>query len=448
MKTPGPNSLKLMERRKRVVPRGVSHATPVFVDKAEGAKVWDVDGGQYIDFAGGIGVQNLGHRPSPVLSAIKSQMERYLHTSINVLPYEPYIQLAERLADISPGDFRKKVLFINSGAEAVENAIKIARSFTKRPAVVAFSYGFHGRTLLTMALTGKVHPYKAGFGPMAPEIYHVPYPYAYRDPLGQDPHYGRLAANRLLELFRTEVSPDEVAAVIVEPVAGEGGFLVPPPDFLPRLREITLEHDILLIVDEIQTGFGRTGTLFACEHFGVEPDLMTLAKSLAAGLPLSAVIGRAEIMDAPEVGGLGGTYGGNPLSLAAGLAVVQTFEENPQILDRAKAIGRIIHERFREFHKMYEIVGDVRGLGPMAAIELVEDRESKEPAGRLGELVARYAYEHGLILMRAGMESHVIRTLMPLVISDDELFQGLDILDGALSYASREVHQSGVTIKK
>ena len=363
---------------------------------------------------------------------MKRQLDQYIHTSINVLPYEPYVDVAERLAKMTPGRFQKKVIFLNSGAEAVENAIKIARTHTNRPAVVAFTYGFHGRTLLTMSLTGKVYPYKAGFGPMAPEIYHVPYPYSYRDPLGREKNFGIMAADRLLELFRTEVPADQVAAVIIEPVAGEGGFLVAPPEFLRRLREITEAHGILLIVDEIQTGFGRTGSLFASEQSGIEPDLVTLGKSLAAGFPLSAVVGRAEVMDAPGVGGLGGTYGGNPVALAAASAVLREFEDNPDILLRAQHIGDTVLRRFHEFRERYEFIGDVRGVGAMVAMEFVDDLGTKEPAGYLAEQVAQFSYRLGLILMRAGMESHVVRTLMPLVISEEDLEEGLDILGRAL----------------
>ncbi len=435
---PGPKSQALGERHQRVIPRGLSTATPVYVDRAEGARVWDVDGNEYIDFAGGIGVQNLGHRPEAVVEAIQAQLNRFVHTSINVLPYDLYVEAAERLVSITPGDEPKKAFFINSGAEAVENAVKIARTYTGRSSIVAFSHGFHGRTLLTMTLTGKARPYRAGFGPMAPEVYHIPYPYAYRDPLGHRPDFGRMAAERLYHLFETEVPAEQVAAVIVEPVAGEGGFLVPPPDFLPRLREITQEHDILLIADEIQSGFGRTGKLFAVEHAQVVPDLMTLAKSLAAGMPLAAVVGRSDIMDAAPVGGLGGTYGGNPLALAAALAVMDAFERHPELLVRAQVIGAVVREAFERFARDYEIVGNVRGLGAMCALELVEDRASRRGSQRIGTLVAQYAYQHGLILMRAGMDSNVIRTLMPLVISDEELARGLAVLKDALAYADRE----------
>ncbi len=438
MAKPGAGSQQWDARRHAVLPRGLSSATPIYVDKAEGARVWDVDGNEYLDFAGGIGVQNVGHRHPAVVDAIRAQLDRFIHTSINVLPYDLYIQAAERLAGLVPGTSPKKVLFLNSGAEAVENAVKIARVYTRRPAVVALTHGFHGRTLLTMTLTGKAKPYRAGFGPMAPEVYHFPYPYAYRDPEGSRTDFGRLAADRLLDLFNTEIPAEQVAAVIVEPVAGEGGFIVPPADFLPRLREITQQHRILLITDEVQSGFGRTGALFATEHAGIEPDLMTLGKSLAGGMPLSAVVGRSEVMDAPEVGGLGGTYGGNPLALAAALAVMDAFQ-GPELLVQARRVGEIVREEFTRFSRMFPIVGDVRALGAMAAMELVGHRDTRVPSVRAGELVGRYAYEHGLILMRAGMHSHVIRTLMPLVISDAELERGLSVLHDALAFASEEL---------
>jgi len=431
---PGPSSRQLAHRREQIIPRGLSHATPVYAERAEGTKIWDVDGNEYLDFAGGIGVQNLGHRPRAVVDAISRQLQRFIHTSINVVPYELYISVAEQLAEMTPGKHPKKVLFTNSGAEAVENAVKIARSYTKRTAVVAFGHGFHGRTLLTMTLTGKVHPYRAGFGPMAPEIYHIPYPYSYRDPLADRVDYGRLAAERLFELFRTEIPPEQIAAVVVEPVTGEGGFMIPPPEFLPRLKEITEQEGILLVIDEIQTGFGRTGRLFACEHTGVIPDIMTLGKSLAAGLPLAAVVGRAEVMDAPQVGGLGGTYAGNPLALAAAQAVLDLFHDNPEILQNAQTVGELVMERFSRFRNEFPIVGDVRGLGPMAAMELVSNLVTKAPYPEAAQMVSEYAYQHGLILMRAGMEHHVIRTLMPITINREELAAGLDILEGALHY--------------
>jgi 4-aminobutyrate aminotransferase/(S)-3-amino-2-methylpropionate transaminase len=432
---PGPKSQELMARRNRVVARGPSHATPIFAARAEGARIWDVDGNVYIDFAGGIGVQNLGHRPAEVVAAARQQLDHFIHTSWNVVLYEPYVEVCELLTEMTPGSFPKKAILVNSGAEAVENAVKIARAYTGRPAIVAMHYGFHGRTLLTMTLTGKVAPYRKGFGPFAPEVYHIPYAYPYRDPLGTRPDFGRRAAERLLDLFETVVPAEEVAAVIVEPVAGEGGFIVPPPDFLPTLRAITEARGILLIADEIQSGLGRTGRLFAVEHSRVVPDLICVAKSLAAGFPLSAVVGRAEVMDAPEVGGLGGTYAGNPVACAAAAAVLRRFQSDPDLLVAAERLGQRILARFHDMAERHPSIGDVRGLGPMAAIELVSDRERKTPGGELAQAVNRYAYEHGLILMRAGMASHVIRTLMPLVISDEELEEGLDILDAAIGDA-------------
>lgn len=435
MTYPSPKSKDLLERRMKVVVRGTSHSTPIFAARAEGARIWDVDGREYIDFAGGIGVQNLGHRPPEVVRAVREQLDRFIHTSWNVVPYELYVQVAELLVELSPGTFDKKVLLVNSGAEAVENAVKIARSYTRRPAIVAMNYGFHGRTLLTMSLTGKVDPYRRGFGPFAPEVYHIPYPYPFRDSLGARQDYGRIAADRLLDLFETEVAAEEVAAVIVEPVAGEGGFIVPPADFLPRLRDITERYGILLIVDEIQTGIGRTGRMFAVEHSGVVPDLLIVGKSLAAGLPLSGVVGRADVMDAPIVGGLGGTYAGNPLACAAAIAVLTTLRDHPEILLRAERVGATVLKRFRAFHGRFEIVGDVRGLGAMCALELVENRKTLNPGSSVADIVNKYAYEHGLILMRAGMQGHVIRTLMPIVIDDESLEKGLDVLEAGLTYA-------------
>ena len=429
---PGPVSRRLMARREEVVPRGVFHATPVFAAAGKGATVTDVDGNTYLDFAGGIGTLNVGYSHPRVVAAVKAQAERFFHTCFHVMPYEGYVALAERLASLVPGDFPKKTLLLNSGAEAVENAIKIARAYTGRPAVIAFTNAFHGRTLLGLALTGKERPYKSGFGPFPPEIYRAPFPYVYRFP-------GRLSpeecANRCLEMveemFHTHVAPDRVAAVIVEPVQGEGGFIVPPPSFLPRLKAICERHSILFIADEIQTGFGRTGKFLAVEHFGVVPDVVVLGKSLAGGLPLSAVVGRAEVMDAPDVGGLGGTYGGNPLACAAALAVLEVFKEE-HLLERAARIGKQIQNRFAEFFERYSIVGDVRALGAMAAMELVKDRTTREPAPEEAKQVIAACYRRGLILMPAGLYGNVIRVLVPLVATDEQIEKGLDILEGAL----------------
>ena len=428
---PGPRGRELLERRQRAVPRGVWNTTPLFCARAEGAEVWDVDGNRYIDFAGGIGVLNVGHSRPEVVEAVREQIGRFSHTCFHVTMHEGYVAVAEWLNRHTPGDHAKKTLLVNSGAEAVENAIKIARAYTGRPAVIAFDNAFHGRTLLALALTGKVHPYKAGFGPFVPEIYHVPYPDPYRNPFGEgaDPVQGCLEALR--RLLVTRVPADRVAAMIVEPVQGEGGFVVPPPGFLRALADFCRQQGILLIADEIQTGFGRTGRLWACEHDGVVPDLLVSAKSLAAGLPLAAVTGRADVMDAPVEGGLGGTYGGNPVACAAALEVFRLFDEGG-ILERARAVGQRVLTRFRAWRERFALVGDTRGLGAMAAIELVRDRRSKEPASEEATAVVKHCYEHGLIVLKAGLYGNVIRFLAPLTITDQQLDEGLAIIEGAL----------------
>ncbi len=432
---PGPRGQELLERRRQAVPRGVWNTTPLFCARAEGAELWDADGYRYIDFAGGIGVLNVGHSRAEVVEAIRAQAERFTHTCFHVTMHEGYVAVAEWLNRHTPGGHAKKTLLVNSGAEAVENAVKIARAYTGRPAVIAFENGFHGRTLLALALTGKVRPYKAGFGPFPPEVYHVPYPDPYRNPFGEgtDPVEGSLRALR--RLLETRVEPERVAAVIVEPVQGEGGFVVPPPGFLAALAEFCRRHGLLLIVDEIQTGFGRTGRLWACEHEGVVPDLLVTAKSLAAGLPLAAVTGRAEVMDAVPEGGLGGTYGGNPLACAAALAVFRVFEEGG-ILARAQAVGERVLARFRAWRERFPLVGDARGLGAMAAIELVRDKRTREPAAEEATAVVRRCYERGLVVLKAGLYGNVIRFLAPLVITDAQLEEGLDILEAALAQVS------------
>ncbi len=427
---PGPRSVELGARRNRAVPRGIGHSTPVYAASARGALVTDVDGNVLIDFAGGIGTMNAGHANPEVVRAAAAQLERFTHTCFSVAPYEGYVALAEKLNGLTPGAFAKKTLLANSGAEAVENAVKIARHATGRESIVVFEHAFHGRTLLTMSMTSKVRPYKLGFGPFAPEVYRLPYPYEYRG------HYsGRAAAERSLEeFFRTQVDAEKVACVVFELVLGEGGFVVAPPEYVATLARLCREHGILLVVDEVQTGFGRTGRMFACEHYGLEPDLIAMAKSLAAGLPLSAVTGRAEIMDSAQVGGLGGTYGGNPAACAAALAAIE-FIEGRRLPERAAAIGRRVEERFRGFLERFPFVGDARGLGAMRALELVEDRNTKDPDKERTDRAIRNAYERGLLLVGAGTYGNVIRTLMPLVISDDELEEGLDVLEDALANA-------------
>ena len=433
---PGPRSRELFARRQAAVPRGPFHVTPIFAAEAKGAVLTDVDGNRYLDFAGGIGCLNVGHANDAVVKAASAQLQRFTHTSFNVVPYESYVALAERLNRLTPGTFAKKTFFVNSGAEAVENAVKIARAATGRQAVLAFEDGFHGRTLLALSLTSKVHPYKAGFGPFAPEIYRAPYAYCYRCSYHlQHPSCGVACVDALEDLFKRDVDAAEVAAVIVEPVLGEGGFVVPPGEYLPRLRALTEKHGILLIADEVQTGFGRTGKLFACEHSGVVPDLLVTSKSIAGGLPLAGVTGRAEVMDAPGVGGLGGTYSGNPVALAAAHAVLDAFEGGA-LLARANAIGARVQARAEAWKARFPLVGDVRGQGAMWALELVKDRATRAPAKEETNAVTQKAYERGLITITAGTFGNVLRTLMPLVISDAELDEGLDVLGLALAEVS------------
>jgi 4-aminobutyrate aminotransferase/(S)-3-amino-2-methylpropionate transaminase len=435
---PGPRSRELLARREAAVPRGPYNATPIFIEEGHGAILTDVDGNRLLDFAGGLGCLNVGHANEAVVKAASAQLERSTHSCFHVTPYESYVRLAERLNALVPGDFPKKTLLANSGAEAVENAVKIARVATGRPAVLAFEDGFHGRTLLAMSLTSKVHPYKAGFGPFAPETYRAPYAYCYRCAYHLSyPSCGVACVDALEDYFKRYVEAEKVAAIIVEPVLGEGGFVVPPTDYLPKLRELTARHGILLIADEVQTGFGRTGRMWAAEHSGVVPDIVIAAKSSAAGLPLSSVTGRAEIMDAPGVGGLGGTFGGNPVAVAAAHAVLDQMEKE-KLFERAEHIGRTVAERFAGWKKRLPLVGDVRGLGAMWGIELVKDRDRRTPAKEETAAVAKRCYEEGLVTINAGTYGNVVRTLMPLVINDDELAEGLGVLERALEQASRE----------
>jgi len=429
-KIPGPKSRELMARRHNAVSAGLGIATPMFAKEAKGALLTDVDGNTFIDFGGGIGVLNVGHAHPRVVEAVKEQAERFLHTCFYVTEYEPYIELAEKLNALVPGNSEKRSFFVNSGAEAVENAVKIARSYTRRPSVIAFENAFHGRTLLAMTLTSKTDPYKKGFAPFAPEVYRVPAPYPYRCPASKDCSGGCQGDcfGAVEKAFVSYVHPESVAAIIVEPVSGEGGFIPFPDFYLRKLRELCDEHGIVMIVDEVQTGFGRTGKMFAIEHSGVEPDLLITAKSLGGGLPIGGVTGKAEIMDAPHVGGLGTTYGGNPLACAAALAVLETFEQE-DLLTRANVVGERIMTAMHDIQEKHpDFVGDVRGRGPMAAIELVEDAASRTPdKKRTGEVVEA-ALQEGLLLLTAGQYSNVIRTLAPLSIADDELEEGLTIL--------------------
>ncbi len=422
--------------RGQVIAKGNASATGCYIAKAEGATITDVQGNQYIDFAGGIAVMNVGHSHPRVVEAIKKQAEKYTHTCFMVVPYEPAVRLAEKLCGAVPGNFPKAAMFANSGAEAVENAVKIARYATGRPGIVAFENGFHGRTLLTMSLTGKAKPYKLGFGPFAPEIYRMPFAYCYRCPFNSEyPACDLACAEQLKTIFITHTPPESTAALIAEPVQGEGGFIVPPAAYFKRLKQICDEAGVLFIADEIQTGIGRTGTLFAMEHFGVAPDITTVAKSLAAGMPLSAVVGRKELMDAVHPSGIGGTYGGNPIACEAALAVLDIFKTE-NLLQKAKRLGDTLRTRLDAFKEQFDIVGDVRGLGPMMAMELVTDRKTKAPAAAQAKALTSFCLDNGLIVLSCGMYGNVIRLLMPLTITEDVLERGLGILNRGLSEVS------------
>jgi 4-aminobutyrate aminotransferase / (S)-3-amino-2-methylpropionate transaminase / 5-aminovalerate transaminase len=421
-----------MKRRENAVVRGAYHATPIFVAEAEGAVVEDVDGNRLLDFAGGIGCLNTGHRAPFVIDAIRRQLSRFLHTSFNVLPYESYIALCEKLNAIVPGKGQKKTLLVNTGAEATENAVKIARAYTKRPAIIAFEDAFHGRTYMAMAMTSKTHPYKAGFEPFPSDVYRIPYAYCYRCSYSlKYPSCEVFCAKQLEDAFKRTVAAESVAAVIVEPILGEGGFVTPPAGFYPTLTEICRRHGILLIADEVQTGFARTGAMFACERLGLEPDLVTMAKSLSGGLPLAAVTGRAEVMDVAGPGQLGGTFGGNPAACQAALAVLEVIEKE-DLCARANLLGERFRNRALKWSSRWELVGELRGLGAMQAMELVRSRETREPADTETQQLATYCYEHGLVVMTAGTYGNVIRLLMPLVITDGAMEEALDVIEAAL----------------
>jgi 4-aminobutyrate aminotransferase/(S)-3-amino-2-methylpropionate transaminase len=432
---PGPNSRALLARRAKAVPKGVPAVTPIAVVHAEGAVLTDADGNRLIDFGGGIGVVNTGHRHPGVVEAVRTQLDRFAHVCFPVSTYEPYVELAERLNRLTPGTHEKRTFFVNSGAEAVENAVKVARYFTGRQAVLCFDHGFHGRTNLTMALTAKVMPYKKGFGPFAPEVYRIPYPYCYR--CAEGPSGGRCCladSARLEQILAGTVDPGSVAAIVMELELGEGGFVPAPVEYVQTLAAFAKQHGILFIADEIQTGFGRTGKLFASEHYGLVPDLMTTAKSLAGGLPLAAVTGRADVMEAPHVGGLGGTYGGNPLACAAALAVLDAMEAE-RIPAHAQRTGDRVKARFRQWAEQFPCIGDVRGLGAMVGLELVTDRESRTPDKALTGRVLAAALERGLVLLSAGTFGNTIRVLAPLTADDAIIDEGLDVMGAALEAA-------------
>lgn len=426
---PGPKSRAYLERRRAVVSRAVTEGVPICVERAHGSTLTDIDGNTFLDFSGGIGVLNVGHTPAAVCEAIGEQAGRLLHSCFMVAGYEAYVALAEVLVALVPGDFQKKVVLANSGAEALENAVKIARAATGRDAIVAFSHAYHGRTLLTLTLTAKHRNYKMGFGPFAPEVYRAPFPFPYA---GTDEEAAMQALDRLVD---DEIGAERVAAIVIEPVAGEGGYIPVPAEFLRYLRALCDRIGAILILDEVQTGFGRTGTMFACEQSGVDFDLLCLAKSLGAGMPIAAVVGRAGLMDVPLPGGLGGTYSGNPVACAAALAALQLMAD-PQYLSRAVEIGRRTRERFDEWSATLPLIGEVRGLGPMLGIELVADRSTRLPATAAAAAAVRHAFEHGLILVRAGMHENVIRFIAPLVITDAELEEGLGVLHDALKSAA------------
>jgi 4-aminobutyrate aminotransferase / (S)-3-amino-2-methylpropionate transaminase / 5-aminovalerate transaminase len=422
---PGPRGREILERERRAVARPLIVHEPIVADRARGSTITDVDGNTFVDFVGGVGVANVGHNHPRVLEAISEQLDRFLHTDFTVIPYESYVELAERLGSLAPISGETRGAFFNAGAEAVENAVKLARLYTKRQGVIAFDGAFHGRTWMALTMTSKTHPYKRGLGPFAPEVYRTPFPNPYRGP-------DSATALRALErLFVTHVSAEHVAAIVFEPQQGEGGFIPAAPEFVEGLRRICDEHGIVLVADEVQTGFGRTGRMFAMEHFSVEPDLMIVAKSLAGGLPLSGVIGRAEIMDGPHSGAIGGTFIGNPVALAAALAVLDVYEEE-ELVARAQVLGEALRARMLDWQARWPRIGDVRGLGAMLAIELVRDPSTKEPAPELVVRVVEEALQRGVILLKAGVDGNCIRFLGPLTTSDAELEDGLHAWEDAL----------------
>jgi len=430
---PGPRSAAVLARKEKCVAAPLTTYAPFVIKESHGALIEDLDGNRFIDFTGGWGCLAVGQRNERVVAALHDQLDRFLHTDFTAVPYAPFVDLAEMLCERTPIDGERKAAFFNSGAEAVENAVKIARAYTRRKAIVVFDNAFHGRTLLTMTMTHKARPYKIGFGPFAPEVYRLPYPYTYRDDVTAED-----IENRLLSL----VDPSDVAAMVVEPVIGEGGFLVPPDWFLPAMRRLADRYGFVLVFDEVQSGIGRTGKLFAYEHFDVRPDLVCVAKSLAAGLPLSGVIGKAKIMDAPVESGIGGTYAGNPLACRAAIEVLKAIDEE-DLLERAVHVGGRIREHFLRLQGRYEVIGDVRGLGAMVGMELVKDRKTKEPAADLTHRIADEALRNGAIFPTAGLHGNVIRVLVPLVIPNEQIDEGMEILDGAfkrvLSQENREM---------
>ncbi len=429
-------NVALHERRNNVVAKGFGSATNKYIAHAKGAVLTDVEGQEYLDFAGGIAVMNVGHSHPKVVKALQDQAEKFTHTCFMVAPYESPVELAEKLCEAAPGDSKKSVMFVNSGAEAVENAVKIARYYTQKTGIIAFDSAFHGRSLMTMSLTSKVKPYKHGFGPFAPEVYRMPYANCYRCPFDKEyPSCDLACADHMEDFLVNHVGAEQTAAIIIEPVQGEGGFIAPPKEYFQRLKAICEKNSILMIADEIQTGIGRTGYMFAMEHYGVEADITTVAKSLGAGMPISAVIGKKEIMDSVHPGGIGGTYSANPMSCAAALAVFDIFESE-DLLAKAKVLGEKLHATLKSFQEKHTLIGDVRGIGPMIAMEFVSDREKKTPAPEKAKQLVDFCLERNLIILACGTYGNVIRLLMPLVITDEQLAQGMEIIGDGLTAIS------------
>jgi 4-aminobutyrate aminotransferase / (S)-3-amino-2-methylpropionate transaminase / 5-aminovalerate transaminase len=435
---PGPRSRELLERRKAAVPKGIASTAPIFTEAASGAIIRDVDGNQLIDLGAGLAVLNVGNSAPAVVEAVRAQLDKFTHTCMHVTMSEPYIELAERLNALVPGPGPKQTMFVNSGAEATENAVKLSRYFTGRPAVAVFDHAFHGRTLMAMTMTAKAMPYKQGFGPFAPEVYRLPMSYPYRCPTGESyDDCGPRCADAAITMIDKQIGAEKLACVLIEPQQGEGGFIVPGEGFIPKLAEYCAANGIVFIADEVQTGFGRTGKMFGIEWEGVEPDLVTSAKSLAGGLPLAAVTGRAEILDVVHVGGLGGTYGGNPLATSAALAVLDTIERDG-LVERAARIGELMTERLLEMSTHSSLIGDLRGRGAMVAIELVDDRSTKHPAKEAASRVIEECYTQGVIVLKAGTFDNVIRFLPPLTIEESLLLEGFDVVEKALATAEAE----------
>ena len=434
---PGPKSKALIEERNKFVPPGVYLVQPVSIEKSHGSILEDVDGNILIDFTSGIGVTSLGHCQEEIVQTICEQAGKLIHSCIHVANYEPYVALAKKLTEITPGNYPKRAILINSGSEAVENSIKIVRQSTKRPNIISFENSFHGRTYMAMTLTGKWDPYKVGLGPFVPGVYFTPYPYAYRCPWGtkDKEECGKAAIHHIEKsLFKTQVDPSTVGAIITEPVQGEGGFIDPPKNFLPMLKELCEEHGIQLIVDEVQTGFGRTGKMWAVEHYNIVPDLMTMAKAIASGLPLSAVVAKDELMRDIYPGSLGGTYGGNPIACATGLKVIEIIERE-KVVEKSAEMGKKLRKRLNEFYDKYEKIGEVRGLGPMLAMEFVKDRKTKTPDPDTSSKIMKTCLQNGLMTLKAGLYNNAIRLHPPLTIEEEYLEKGLEILEAAIKKA-------------